>query len=422
MKIKVLNKTYDEVMGLPRVLHKYPGRPSFLLHTAMRAGSTVDLKAVGFTYESIGLKRAGKGPWFVLMNHCSFLDFEILSRILYPKPYHIVATSDGFVGKEWLMRSLGCIPTQKFVRDAILIKDMNYALNTRHETVVLYPEASYSFDGTTTPLPERLSRLFKTLKVPVVMITTYGSFTRDPLYNNLQKRKVKVSAKVECLFTPEEIADSAVEDMDARLKDAFSLDYFRWQKENEVRINEPFRADSLNRVLYRCPACYAEGETDGKGDTITCHHCGKTYTMDEFGTISSSDGVTEFPHIPDWYAWERECVKKDIQDGRYALDLDVDICMMVDFKAIYRVGTGTLHHDINGFVLEGCDGRLHYERGPLESYSVYSDFFWYELGDVVCIGDRDKLFYCFPRQKDVVAKVRLATEEIYKIKQGSRRL
>lgn len=100
----------------------------------------------------------------------------------------------------------------------------------------------------------------------------------------------------------------------------------------------------------------------------------------------------------------------------YSLDLDVDICMMVDFKAIYRVGSGTLHHDGNGFVLEGCEGQLHYERSPLESYSVYSDYFWYEIGDVICIGDRDKLFYCFPRQRDVVAKVRMATEEIFNLR------
>ena len=67
----------------------------------------------------------------------------------------------------------------------------------------MYPEASYSFDGSTTPLPEKLGALFKLLKVPVVMITTYGSFARDPLYNNLQKRNVTVSAKLECLVTPD---------------------------------------------------------------------------------------------------------------------------------------------------------------------------------------------------------------------------
>ena len=136
--------------------------------------------------------------------------------------------------------------------------------------------------------------------------------------------------------------------------------------------------------------------------------------MEENGRMKALDGVTEYPHIPDWYAWERETIRREIQDGTYSMSLDVDIRMMVDFKAIYHVGSGVLQHTPNGFVLDGCDGKLHYEQSPTTSYSVYSDYFWYELGDVVCIGNRDCLYYCFPKQKDVVARIRIAAEEIYK--------
>ena len=414
MKIRVLEKSYEEVMALPRAEHKYPARPSRLLHLAMRIGSGFDLRDVGFTYDATDLKRAGKGPWLVLMNHCSFLDFEILSKIMFPRTYQIVATSDGFVGKEWLMRGLGCIPTQKFVRDITLISDMRHVLQHNRKSVVLYPEASYSFDGTTTPLPRGLGRLIKALGVPVVMITTFGSFTRDPLYNNLQKRKVKVSAKAECLFTADEISSLPVDVMNSRLDQAFNLDYFRWQEENGVLVKEPFRADSLNRVLFRCPHCGAEGQMEGKGTSLKCTACGKEWTMEENGRIKAQDGVTEYPHIPDWYAWERETIRKEVLDGTYSMSLDVDIRMMVDFKAIYHVGSGVLKHTPNGFVLDGCDSKLHYEQSPTASYSVYSDYFWYELGDVVCIGNRDCLYYCFPKQKDVVARIRIAAEEIYK--------
>ena len=95
-------------------------------------------------------------PCLILMNHSSFLDLEIVSRIFYPRPYCIVCTSDGFVGKSWLMRQLGCIPTQKFVSDVSLISDMDYALHSLKTSVLMYPEASYSFDGTATPLPRKL--------------------------------------------------------------------------------------------------------------------------------------------------------------------------------------------------------------------------------------------------------------------------
>ncbi|MBQ1602899.1 MAG: hypothetical protein II079_03415, partial [Oscillospiraceae bacterium] len=54
------------------------------------------------------------------------------------------------------------------------------------------------------------------------------------------------------------------------------------------------------------------------------------------------------------------------------------------------------------------------------AYSLYADYYWYELGDIICIGDREKLFYCFPKQKDVVAKARLATEELYRLRKARR--
>jgi hypothetical protein len=54
----------------------------------------------------------------------------------------------------------------------------------------------------------------------------------------------------------------------------------------------------------------------------------------------------------------------------------------------------------------------------MASYSLYSDFYWYEIGDVICIGDARAQYYCFPQNcGDIVAKTRLATEELYKLTQ-----
>ena len=39
------------------------------------------------------------------------------------------------------------------------------------------------------------------------------------------------------------------------------------------------------------------------------------------------------------------------------------------------------------------------------------------MGDVICLGNGDVLYYCFPKGGgDVVAKTRLAAEELYKMK------
>ena len=70
------------------------------------------------------------------------------------------------------------------------------------------------------------------------------------------------------------------------------------------------------------------------------------------------------------------------------------------------------------FVLDGCEGKLHYEQKPKASYSLYSDYYWYEIGDMICIGDMKTLYYCFPKESgDLAAKARIATEEIFKMVQ-----
>ena len=119
--------------------------------------------------------------------------------------------------------------------------------------------------------------------------------------------------------------------------------------------------------------------------------------------------------MPDWYAWERRCVREELENGTYQLDIPVRICMMVNTKHICRVGEGRLHHDVNGFHLTGCGGKLDYFQKPTASYSLYADYFWYEIGDMLCIGDHKILYYCFPQGGgDVVAKTRLAAEELYR--------
>ena len=422
MKIK-RGKTYRELLETPAKKAKKPARPSFFFRTLIRAVSLPDLIATRFKYESIGMEKLSrKEPCLILMNHSSFIDLKIANRILYPRKYNIVCTGDGFIGKNWLMRQIGCIPTKKFVSEVSLIHDMMYAVKRHKSSILMYPEASYSFDGTATPLPESLGRCIKMLGLPVVVIMTEGAFARDPLYNNLQLRRVKVSATVEYLLSPEDVTEKSPAEINSLLKEKFSFDNFRWQQENGVEIDEPFRADHLNRVLYKCPNCLAEGETEGKGTKLVCHACGKVYELDVNGFMKAEDGETEYPHVPDWYQWERECVKQEILDGKYNLDIDVDIFAMIDTDCIHALGEGRLTHTAEGFRLTGCDGELDYVQKPLSSYSLYADYYWYKLGDMICIGDRKILYYCFPKNcGDVVAKTRLAAEELYKITRAQKR-
>lgn len=416
MKIKTKKLTYEEVMALPKPEHKKPKRPNWLFRTLVRTLAQGDLMATHFKHTEDLSNDEDGGPYLILMNHSSFIDLKIASAMLYPKPYCIVSTTDAMVGKAWLMRQIGCIPTQKFVSDLSLIRDIKYALKDKKTSVLMFPEAGYTFDGRTTTLPDNLGELLKILDVPVLFIDTKGAFARDPLYNMLQLRKVRVSAHMSCILNRRQIKDMPAEALNEAIKKAFSFDQFDWQYKEKVEIVESFRADGLERVLYKCAACGDEGHMKGEGIHIKCSACGKSYELTPFGKLKAVEGETEFDHIPDWYTWQRQCVRDELERGEYRMAFDVRIGCMVNEKALYMVGDGHLVHDETGFHLTGCENTLHYDQSPLASHSLNSDYFWYEIGDVIGIGSRNCLYYCFPQTEGSVTKTRLATEELFKIK------
>ena len=417
MKIHSRNLPYAEVLRLPRLEHKTPLKPSKLLATIVRIGSAPALFKTKFSYTTERMELVGDQPCLILMNHSSFTDMKMAYGIFYPKPFGIVTSVDamsGILGK--LMRFLGCTPTRKYVTDVTLIQDIKYMLKTNKTSVLMYPEAGYSFDGCATALPRKLGVLMKRLEVPVVTVITQGAFARDPLYNMLQIRDVKVSAHVKCLATVEEIREKSVAELDALLDEAFSFDNFAWQRDNKISIDVPFRADGLHRVLYKCPHCGAENQMEGKGIRLTCHACGKQWEMDEYGQLAACQGETEYAHIPDWYRWQRECVRKELEEGTYRLDTDVEIAVQVNLDGVCMIGSGHLVQDGEGFHLTGADGQLDYRQSAVFSHTLYADYFWYEIGDVIGIGNNEFSYFCFPGADVSVTKVRLATEELYKMK------
>lgn len=423
MKIATKEMSYEEVLKLPKLQHRKPLKPQMWLATIVRIICIPTLRKTKFSYTTERMELVENQPCLILMNHSSFTDMKLAYGIFYPKKLGIVTSVDamtGILGK--LMRFIGCMPTHKYITDISIFKDMEYMLKEKKTSVLMYPEAGYSFDGCATTLPRKMGVLMKRLGVPIVTVITEGAFHRDPLYNMLQIRDVKVSAHVKCIATAEEVKEKSVAELDALLDEAFSFDNFAWQRDNKISIDEPFRADGLHRILYKCPHCGVENQMEGKGIHLTCHACNKQWTMDEYGQLSAGKSNTEYPHIPDWYQWQRECVRKELEDGTYVLDADVEVAVQVNLDGICKIGTGHLTHNLNGFHLTGAEGKLDYTQSPICSHTLYSDYFWYEIGDVIGIGDTEYSYFCFPKENVSVTKVRLATEELYKMKKQRKRI
>ncbi len=358
-----------------------------------------------------------KPPYMMLSNHMHFIDFELAAMATYPYPVSNVVSIDGYVGKFFLLEWIGAIPTRKFTTDISLVKSIRKVLK-RGDILGMYPEARYTPCGTTAFLPDSLGKLVRMNKVPVVAVVHRGNHLYAPFWNFRSKRKVPMHTTFTQILTAEQIEKMSVDEINAAIREALQYDDYRYQKDNGIKITEPFRAEGLHKVLYQCPHCKEEFKMDSAGTEIFCTACGKRWNWREDGYLEAVNGETEFDHIPDWFAWERAQVKEQIENGTYSFSDEVEVFSLPRVYRYIPLGKAKLTHDIeNGFVLHGhYRGQdYHIERAPAQTNSLHVEYDFTPLKkrDYVDISTENDSFYCCPSKSNVITKLAFATEELY---------
>ena len=357
-----------------------------------------------------------KPPFFMLSNHMYFIDFKLAAMAMGPKRINNVVSIDGYYRRPWLMEWIGSIGTRKYTKDLHMVKSISKVLK-RGDILSMYPEARYSPCGIPSFMPESLGKLIKKNGVPVVTIIHHGNYLHSPFWNFRKKREVPFHTVVTQLLTAEQIKEMSWQEINAALKDAFQYDEYQYQKENGILIKEPFRAEGLHKILYQCPHCKTESKMDSEGAEIFCKECGKRWLLREDGALEALSGETEFPHIPDWYRWEREQVKAQIEEGTYSFEDEVEVYSFPNCKFI-PLGKATVrHNEEEGFVLEGEYRNAPYslQRKPIENHSLHIEYDYCYIKPFDCfdISNEKDSFYCYPTKQNVITKLAFATEILY---------
>jgi len=359
-----------------------------------------------------------KGGYLLLCNHNSFLDFKVATKAIFPRSANYVVAIDGFINRENLLRNVGCICKRKFISDIGIVKQIKYSVTQNHYICALYPEARYSLVGTTSTLPDSLGKMVKLFKFPVVTLICHGDHLRQPVWN-LTKRKVRTSADMTKLFSPKDIENLSVDEINAKIREAFYYDDYKYQVENNLVIDYKDRAKGLHKMLYICPNCGSEHDMHSDGNKLWCDHCHKVYEMDTLGRLKATEGKTEFEHIPDWFEWERAQVRKELESGHYREEMEVDIDSLPNSDGLYRLGKGTILHDETGFHVHANFNGTEFEadKTPLENYGIHVEYDYFGRGDGFSFSYPNDTYYFFPTNKRYnVTKIHFAVEELYKIK------
>jgi len=402
---------------VPYDTSKKPRRQSVILMTAQWIASAVSLIPIKHKTKKVGMERI-KAPYILLSNHHEFVDFKMAAVLTYPQRLNNIAHIDGFVNKIPIMEWLGCICKRKFTTDMSLISSIDTVLNEYKDVISIYPEARYSPIGTLAVLPESLGRLVKRFGVPVVVITHHGNYLHMPFWDFRRKRKVPLFSEMKLILTAQQVEEMSADDIYKTICEEMAYDEYKYQKENNIRITEPFRAEGLHKVLYQCPNCHTESRMNSKGTKIFCEECHKSWEMDELGELHADNGETEFSHIPDWFEWERSEVRKQIENGTYSYSDTVEVFSLPRSKFV-PLGYAKVTHDaVNGFILEGEYNGKPYrlQRKPLGMYSLHVEYDHmfvkpFDCFDLSCENDS---FFCYPSVPNIVTKLSFATEEIYK--------
>ena len=368
--------------------------------------------------EKIGMEGV-EPPYLLLGNHNAFFDMSVSARATFPHIGNYVVAIDGFIGREGLLRGIGCICKRKFTSDLRLVRHLQKVVKNKG-IAAIYPEARYSLCGTTAPLPESLGGLCKLLGVPVVTLICHGHHINHPFWNTRHERGVKpTEATMKLLLTAEDVKRLSADEINELLVKEFQYDDFKWQLEKKIKVDCPDRAVGLEKVLYRCPHCETEFRMKSEGTTLTCTACGKVWNMTEYGQLEAVDGKTEFSHIPDWYEWERSKVKEEVENGTYSSGvLPVTVESLPNADVFIPLGEGTMIHDENGFTVTvtSSDGAVYTMKKTVPSlYSCHIEYEYLgKYGDCVDLNTLKDTLYVHPLESDYsVTKIALATEELY---------
>ena len=358
-----------------------------------------------------------KEPALIISNHGSFVDFANMTYLTWPYVPCYVTAIDEFIGREWIMRQIGCFPKRKFTTDLTMIKRIRELINKKNTSVVLYPEARWSFAGIPEDITDSLGKMVKLCQCRVVILHQKGNFLRSPQWCKHPYRDVRTYCDAYEIVTKEESKTLPPEEIQRRIEEYFAYDEYKWQAENKIRIKNKKRAQNIHHILYKCTHCNAEGKTRSKGTKLWCEHCNTSWEMDEYGLMKQqNNGQSKFELVSDWYRWEREEVNKEVNEGNYYFEDDVRLERLYKGKFV-PIGKARLIHDENGFNLKGTldDGSpIEIIKPTNANRSCHVEFDYKGRGNCVDISTIEATYFAFPLNKyDAICKFNFSTEALF---------
>ncbi|MFA6627013.1 MAG: 1-acyl-sn-glycerol-3-phosphate acyltransferase [Bacilli bacterium] len=302
-----------------------------------------------------------KGPYFIISNHASRVDYLYTGVAFLPHRLNYVAGYNEFFRSHLalIFKLLQVIPKRNFTSDINTIKQINRIIRKKGK-IIIFPEGMSSISGSNQPSAIGTGKLLKHFKIPVLMTHISGGYLTNTKYC-LDERAGKVFVEVSSLFTPEDLERMSEEDIQLKIDQVIHHDDYEWNKTARVSFDgHGEMAKNLHTLLYWCPRCQTELAMEGKSNTITCTHCGNGAYLNEYYDLIPNDSTCVIPETPvKWFDLERENAYRTIKQGDFCLEEKVQLGTLSpyntlkDLKTAEIVGEGILRLDKTGLTYMG---------------------------------------------------------------------
>ena len=401
-------------------------RPPALVYLALAyIWKALFIKRLGVRFDyRVNLRDYRKGPYIVVSNHASRLDYIYAGIAFLPHRLNWIAGYNEFFRSHlaFVFRMLQVIPKRNFTPDVYTIRQFSNIIR-KGGKVIIFPEGMSSISGSNQPCALGSGNLLKHFGVPVLMTKIKGGYLTNTKYC-LDERAGRVDVVVDRLFTPEDLLRMSADEVQRALDLALRHDDYAWNKTERVRFLGAGRmAHNLHHLLYRCPRCKAEFTMRGSGDEIRCSACGNGAKLNEYYDLEPFDPSCVIPETPRvWFDQERAEVRRQVAQGGFVLAERVRLGVLPRFgylknqKTSEIVGEGELRLDLSGLTYRGTKAgepfEFHLNPDQVPTYGMCTDvtfFYTFYRND----------YYEFIPETESTAKWLFCTEEIHRLAGGA---
>lgn len=349
-------------------------------------------------------------PYLLIYNHPSKFDFAYAMMPLFPRKINSIIAYYYFcnykIGR--LLHHIGGFPKFLYHPDFSSIKNIKRVIRDKG-ILGIAPEGRLSAYGCMETLAPATEKLVKHLEVPVIMAKIKGAYLTFPKWSR-NVRRGRVEIEYEQILSAEDIKAMSVEEIKEYLNKKLYYDDFEWQKEKRIYYKGKKFAEGLEHILYICPVCKHEFSFSAKGDTLRCEHCGVEVRLNHYYEFESSNPLIP-KNIRDWYLFQKETEKKNVEAENYRLESRVTLKFPDPAgKGFTKVGEGVAVMDTSGVTytgtINGEEQTVHFkiENIPAILFGVNEDFEIYH---------DNTLYYFIPENIRSCAKWSVVGEAMY---------